>query len=548
MGTQNIDFTKSPDTGDATTASIQPLADAEPATAAVFQRPSEALRNRTEVLRAGVEDLNYLADFDRVMTLEGGQVISWSSAVGGKFVTTDNLRLRPFLSPLSSLPATLATLPSTVLGDTTPQFTFSTRSTAYLGLMPLRAYGRLNDTIAGANKYSFEIVQQTGAALALTLGPTDDPRHYVLTVDNHTVSQVETYLIGSSTIQEFRNRFTITVTPANKTQPVRVLPRTFFKGAVDAEVHEIPPSAFAAFFTDTNNYMLQGDVLAISYDGLWAQNGGGRKQSIADSAVENNAVLTQNSLFIVRKNPEKMPHSIPVAARVLDADGEYMLFANGKKVFSDAPGYSLPQLGTLTGGATAQFIIHDPVQVEDYVKLAAPGGQGTLTLSDGVNPVAALSYTAAATLLNGGDGNAYHTHTPLLQRWRSATPGKAISTAGGTVMTGVSPTFTDTPFHFATSVNNQIVELSYNILMGLSSASAVTVSVWLNGVHINAGDTVDLVTDVYDANNPDIPNYTLNGSWWVTVPTKATDNTLQIKVTPSAGTLTLDADSRITLS
>jgi hypothetical protein len=543
MGSQHLDFTKSPDTGDATVASIVPVADAEPATAAVFQRPSEALRNRTEVLRNAVEDLNYLTAFEGMLPVSGGGTITWD---GTKFTTTADLVMRPLMAPLTSLPATLSTLTSTVIGDTTPQFTFSTRTTRPGSFYPLRAYGRYMDVIPGANEFSFEIVVQSGATLALTLVPPEDPRHYVLTVNNETVEQVNTYLTTDAGLNEFRGRFVITATPANRTQAVRALPRTYFKGAVDAEVHIIPSTSLATFFL--THTMADGDTLAIWYDTLWSQNGGGRKQSIADTTTENNAVLADTSLFIVSGSPSKVPYAIPVARNV----GGTLVFAGGAKVSAGTPGQYLPNLGALEGLPGSTYSIgNGTINRVLLTGASGTGAEGGLVLrdgADGARPTATLDYTAAAALLNGADGNAYHTHTPLLQRWRSASPGKAI-TGTGTVMTGVSPTFTDAPFNFATATNNQLVEIAYNINMRLSVDTAVTVSVWLDGVQLNSGDTLNMVTDTYTANSdPDAPTYTLNGSWWVTVPTKGSAHDLQIKVAPGAGTLTIYPDSRVTLS
>jgi hypothetical protein len=109
----SVDLRQGGDTGVNTSAAIQPILNGEPATSTNFQRPSENLRGRTEVMRQAHRDHYYARDFAANMVIEGatGHTIAWagSTTFGGTGIVTQagNLTIRPLLTPRVSTKGTL---------------------------------------------------------------------------------------------------------------------------------------------------------------------------------------------------------------------------------------------------------------------------------------------------------------------------------------------------------------------------------------------------------------------------------------------------------
>ena len=100
---QQLIFKQNSDSGDNDDASIQPLL-TEPATPENADRPLQHLRRRTERVRAAVETLLYLADYDRAFALRSNAKFALADS-GGNYTlsmvsgTEDDLWVYPALTP-----------------------------------------------------------------------------------------------------------------------------------------------------------------------------------------------------------------------------------------------------------------------------------------------------------------------------------------------------------------------------------------------------------------------------------------------------------------
>jgi hypothetical protein len=105
---QQLIFKQNSDSGDNDDASIQPLL-TEPATPENADRPLQHLRRRTERVRAAVETLLYLADYDRALALRSNAKFALANS-GGNYT----LPLPKFLAALRTKGVNTETLPATI--------------------------------------------------------------------------------------------------------------------------------------------------------------------------------------------------------------------------------------------------------------------------------------------------------------------------------------------------------------------------------------------------------------------------------------------------
>ncbi|MGL5247314.1 MAG: hypothetical protein ACRC8U_03860, partial [Brooklawnia sp.] len=152
MATQNIDFTTPTDSGEDASDAIRPILNGDAGNATTFNRPSEALRVRTETLRKALEDLRYLTDADRSLLLTCAKGIIWNGVVQyeneqplgdtGIFsidgIADDTLTVRPFVTPAVSTPAR-GTIDNIVFS------TYLVMPAPYEGVAPPRAYSGANN-------------------------------------------------------------------------------------------------------------------------------------------------------------------------------------------------------------------------------------------------------------------------------------------------------------------------------------------------------------------------------------------------------------------
>lgn len=443
MGTNFIDFDTTgvtPATNDTGSSAISPYADSEPATAAVFNRPTDLLRKRTEVLRTEADFQKYLADADRGFVVSGGGTVTWGGAtdvVGGtgKFTIGADITIRPFLSPVSSVRA------SCVIdgpGADTLTLAFSSAGPhAYEGgndfTVKFVLGGAFGVSVAGtpANDVTVTLVSGTTTAglVALLNGGTG-----FITLAGTAPALAFLVASGAGT----GNITVISDTPGANTLPAS---RQKILGALDAERHVVSVTTVSDFFVA--NTLANGDVLAIWYDKLLDGAGGGRMESLPDygpGAGVDKTGMVAGDLFKLSSAPQKAPYAIPLCTVVNDN----LIFLNqvsvvrgqpqaglsagfvqragdtmsGPLVISPASG-AIPGSGkvlqvTMPGGKTAAEIalsITANSSTGLYIKKGGGGGNGllleygggtaeaALITSEGVSSVLAISGLNAASTL-----------------------------------------------------------------------------------------------------------------------------------------------------
>jgi len=397
MARQNIDYTTSTltpphapvnddlDTGTTTDDAVRPIVDGEPAQGAVFKRPSENLRTRTEIIREELEQLKFMSDADKAMLLTSTGDITWNGLPTGTFVPTQNLVLKPFLAPDTSTMAKLV-----ICANTPAEITIRTKVTGVSG-QP-RAYN-------GANNITIDLRPQTVGDGSIAITTTGDGNRIHIRYDDHAVSGTTAGLNAlTGFIQQFNADPTMiamgleavsfgTGTPAEGTQRappgppsfvanslikdhiVGVYPAgehatRFLSGAAEAEQHIITPGSLSSFFIadgGTLNKLIEGDVLCIWYDEMVGLAYGGRRQSL-NEAPENSATIPVGSLFLLRRFPERLPGALPVATVV-----------NGQLIFINGRVYGAGETGPLVAsGSSYQGSPAAPNSWADSTVVAGP--------------------------------------------------------------------------------------------------------------------------------------------------------------------------------
>jgi hypothetical protein len=332
-----INYRTGTDSGYTNPASIDPIADGEPANQTNLRRPTENNRNRTQVLRDVVRQHVMLHDYDRAQGMYGGGTITFNGAsvtYDGKFTITGHLYVGPLNTPgdESSFPyvgSTKASLsvPSSGAAD---EIIFTSVQKQYEG-------SSFPD--ADANHLSVEIVH-TGS-LSVQMEEAPDEHHLYITINSGTTTCTDvisavTGLAGPITAVAGPNNTTPGSTSAPLWGPTEWLSdysNRFLRGGAPGVIHKIPTTALATFFGTAANVLKKGDTLAIWYDSIVEEGGGtgGRLQSTPENT---NIELTAGSLFNTRVAPEKIPGCIPVCKCI---DEDKLLFANGKQIIRGFP-------------------------------------------------------------------------------------------------------------------------------------------------------------------------------------------------------------------
>ena len=340
MSRQHVEFLVAgtdKDSGEEDLTAIRPVADGEPAQAAVIKRPSENLRTRTEFIRTELENLKYLSDADRALILTGTGSVTWAGLPTGTFTTTQPITLKPFLAP------NISTASRLVIGlGTASQITIRTRQDGLTG-QP-RAYD-------GANEISFDFTPvDTGTgAVVITVDGTPANNFHVQYDNNVTSGTLCSGLIsalngntpfanaGLEAVME--NPYPcVPLEYGFPTPPAPVIGgkvacsageqlRRFMAGAADAEKHNITQAHLTTFFAadgGTLNKLIEGDVLCLRYDDLVMAAYGGRRQSL-DELPEDKADLAGLNLFLMRRFPERLPGALPFAT----VQNGLLIFVNG---------------------------------------------------------------------------------------------------------------------------------------------------------------------------------------------------------------------------
>jgi hypothetical protein len=329
------------DSGEEDLTAIKPVADGEPAQAAVFKRPSENLRTRTEIIRDELEDLKYLSDADKATLLTSTGSITWNGLPTGTFTATNNLVLRPFLAPAASTASRL------IIGaNTASQITIRTRQDGVAG-QP-RAYN-------GANTISFDFTPLADNPILITVDGTPANNFHVRYDSNPVTGTTNAQLIAALQangtfvalgLEAVVEGSGVPIEVGFPTPPAHVgsdkviisgpeQATRFMSGAADAEHHIITPAQLVTFFGDALNQLAEGDVIAVQYDALvMSPTYGGRRQSLNEAAEGYTALDAGDNLFLLRRFPNRVPGALPLCAVVNGT----LIFVNGRSFIGGETG------------------------------------------------------------------------------------------------------------------------------------------------------------------------------------------------------------------
>lgn len=398
-----VNFEAGGDTGENDPTSTQPFVAVDVLTPETLNRPGENIRVRTEILKAAVEQLQHLADYDRALLLKsnatftcaqpdaGGDPGAYALAMSG-----DDLLIYPALSPglLSGgrdRGARLFTLqgPSWLgyAGTAGVNDLILIASAQYTGQ---RGYADADDFTTdtlgvslGANRIRVSLVNNASLAGGLANisavvegAPATKVTITVGSLTPTSVADVIAFINSDTTSQGsyglahlFR---------ASTTGPGTTAAPTFadgeMQGGYDAEAYKVTPSVLAAFFAASvlggyPNRLREGEGLAIYFtpgpvqrDAIGAN--AGRRQSLHDwpsSRIGGNADNTAPgsgwNLFNTGREPWRIPGSVPVGKLL---NGRFV-FIDGTNVGESAISLteshaSLARLAATTGTSGATLV------------------------------------------------------------------------------------------------------------------------------------------------------------------------------------------------
>lgn len=378
---QTVRFRQAGDAGDEAPEAIQPLTNREVLDDTTLMRPVHHVRRRTSLLGKEVADLKYLADYDRALLFRSDH----------RFILTDeNLptggmyRLRMSGGALSIRPALT---PGNFSGGRYKGGRVFVNDQPYAGTLGLddltlithsdytgqRAYAdgsslaEATTLSLGANEIEISLVadsSRVGGAATISVAVQGTPaRRFTLTYGTQgtptTLAEVISYINGDTASQGtygLSHVFRASTTSAGTAvPPTLTLGRV--QGQYDAEIHRISAAFFDAFFSDTENLLLEGEALAIAYPKGLVETGAaplkaGRRQSLLDwptnrvgTNTDNTESLVGNLLFNTGREPEKIPGAIPIGKII---DGEFV-FCDGVTRIPAGPPVTDPDSGVLLG-------------------------------------------------------------------------------------------------------------------------------------------------------------------------------------------------------
>lgn len=324
---------------------ILPVADGEAANQTVLRRPTENVRNRSEVLRDYLQEHMLLQEM--TPRLYQGYVyampcIDFGGAYPtgtGVFTTTTDLVISNLATPGGSatypyVRSTQAILSvGTVLSN---ELVFTSVKKQWEGS---------SFPAADANNIAVEIV--AGSSLTVTTkGATGNLNHIYITIVSGTTTCAQ--LIAAVTASSPANTLVTVALGSGSTgtnpAPLWGPPQwagdytlRFLKGGAPGTVHVISSSVLATFFAASVDNLLQvGDSLCVWYDkAVDKSSTGGRLQSTYENT---NYAIPAGSLFNSRREPWKLPNSVPICKCVSGmASNGVLLFADGSYIQEGFP-------------------------------------------------------------------------------------------------------------------------------------------------------------------------------------------------------------------
>ena len=341
MASQEISYVNANDDGERVATSVAPISDSELVKAAITNRPTECLRNRSEVIRDALIDQRYLADTDiRWFMSYGADVtganpgddlplILWDPATG-TFTIDTVLLLQPIKTPDT---------------DTTDVVVYTFGGTDTLTITSLfRNY-------AGGNRRRVVWVwtPMTGATAVLSGTP-----NHILTISVDSGGSTQTADVDGAlaALGGALGAAGFSHVLSGGTDYIVAPPADYdFVKNFEREMHRIPASQFVAFFAVPANALADGDTLAVYYEYSIEPGGtGGRRQSCPTNL---NISITWGQLCILSAGhePEKLPLSVPICKRI----GDDLVFLDGtvcygkmtpaiSQIFAGEHGYTVDRI------------------------------------------------------------------------------------------------------------------------------------------------------------------------------------------------------------
>lgn len=335
-----IDFRNSNgDTDYPEPASILPVSDGEPASQLILRRPTENVRSRSEILREYLQEHMLLQEMTPMLytALPGATPVSFAGvypANTGIFTIPIDLVVMHMSTPGTSVafPFIQSTQARLAVG------TFASNELVFTSVN--KQYQGSTFPVADPNGIAVEIV--AGSSLTVTTnGATGNKNHIYITIVSGTTTCTD--VINAVTASAPANTLVTVTLGAGSTgtnpAPLWGPPQwagdyslRFLKGGCPAVLHTISPANLALFFTDVNNRIMEGDTIGIYYDKTVDKTStGGRLQSTPENI---NYSLGPGSLFNSRREPWKLPNSIPICKCVTPST---LLFADGSFIEAGFP-------------------------------------------------------------------------------------------------------------------------------------------------------------------------------------------------------------------
>jgi len=354
-----IDFAQGGDTGyREDPEAIEPIADGERVGAAVANRKSENLRDRSEILRTETEYQKYLEDSDMAWIISAGnsvglvpgapspqpQVVNWVPGTG-IFEISDEVVIQPLNTPSGDTKETVQFEIDDGVQPGSAQIDIECYKFAYEDANDLRIVWEQRDPALMTLPVEFEfkgtpvtelhiIVRDPAFAAGVTLAadfaaafvaanPTLEPKgfHGNPVIGGNTLHEVNLTTIQSATS-------TSSPLPVKPTYPDPL--DLFFSRNYDREMHYLAPAQLAIFFATYS--LADGDTLCIYYpeliDDTGSPPGGRMQQTPTTGPTPPNTVVTAGSLFVSSQEPDKLPIAIPLCKRV----GNDLYFIDGTVV------------------------------------------------------------------------------------------------------------------------------------------------------------------------------------------------------------------------
>lgn len=347
MSTQLIDFESgSVTTGDSgerlEEESIKPYVAGERVQAAVFDRPLENLRARTEELRKKVEDLLYRADADKWIITGGNSVgavtgptspfptVTWTAGATNKFTISEAIVVQPLMAPIQDLFASKL-------------YTFGGVET--FNIFPKNNSKEYDVYFDYQHANSARIIWETAT---LSLGVTcvvtieGEPDHILRikirddssTTAANVITELNTVL-GGLMSPPFDYTSGGPGTTILDLADIAGDEDVTLEGTYSRELHHIPTTAISNFFLATT-LADDGDGIGIWFEELVDSDlatFGGRRQATTSTPSSGggappNTSITVDKLFKFSTEPEKISGAIPLCRRI----GTSLVFVDGTVV------------------------------------------------------------------------------------------------------------------------------------------------------------------------------------------------------------------------